>query len=391
MAAAHLTTLALHPRIVVVPGYENSKNAAEMIQQIDSLVMDIDEKMLVSHYNDSGYLGVSEEGLGYMAELIINGVDVRKSGFTSQLDAAAWHAKATFWRDWNKHMVNRANYPPLVESAQSDIVSYVEKLRHETGFAKVRAEGFKPIYDNDWQGKTWDMLRPADVLVGNNGLCQNYVGSMAFHEKWKELYYTDNPRGMPSDEVLTKYVMPSDEVLTKYVKSLMDAGPNRVRIMVPYKDTPNGEELWGSIGGFNEYFHHVKNLIGGYHRDKMQAAAKAMSSSERQKVEKLTHSFVVSVFAKGDTGGCYTIHPKVVGVFATKEIAVAQIPTFKSLQPCIPFETFEEILDDIERYPRGKITDNRSNPPDNGILLKIEYPCGELDEIRIEKFPLVDN
>jgi hypothetical protein len=89
--------------------------------------------------------------------------------------------------------------------------------------------------------------------------------------------------------------MPSDEVLTKYVKSLMDAGPNRVRIMVPYKDTPNGEELWGSIGEFNEYFHHVKNLIGGYHRDKMQAAAKAASSSERQKVEKLKkNSFKLS-------------------------------------------------------------------------------------------------
>jgi hypothetical protein len=173
MAAAHLTTLlALHPRVVVIPGYENSKNAAEMIQQIDSLVMDIDEEMLVSDYkdnNDSGYRGVRVRGKKvkvFYADLKINGVDVRKSGFTSQLDAAAWHAKATFWRDWNKHMVNRANYPPLVESAQSDIVSYVEKLRHETGFAKVRAEGSKPIYDNDWQGKTWDMLRPADVLVG---------------------------------------------------------------------------------------------------------------------------------------------------------------------------------------------------------------------------------
>jgi hypothetical protein len=166
-----------------------------MIQQIDSsLVMDIDEKMLVSHYNDSGYPGVSEEGLGYMAELIINGVDVRKSGFTSELDAAVWHAKATFWRDWNKLMVLRAKYPPLVKSAQSDYVSYVEKTHNETGFSKVRAEDYKPIFDNDYQGKTKDMLRPADVLVGNNGFCQNYEGSIAFHEKWKELYYNDNPR-----------------------------------------------------------------------------------------------------------------------------------------------------------------------------------------------------
>ena len=122
------------------------------------------------------------------------------------------------------------------------------------------------------------------------------------------------------------------------------------------------------------------------------AAGTTASSSKRQKVEKHTHSFVVSVYAEGDTGGCYIIHPKVVGVFATKELAVAQIPTFKRLQPGCCGETFGELLDDFERYPRGrKITDNRSNPPDNGILLKIEYPCGELDEIRIEKFPLVDN
>jgi hypothetical protein len=86
----------------------------------------------------------------------------------------------------------------------------------------------------------------------------------------------------------------------------------------------------------------------------------------------------------------FIIYPKVVGVFATKELAVAQIPTFEELQYG---QTFGEILDDLERYPRAgcKITDNRSNPPDNGILLRIQYPCGEFDEIRIEKFPLVDN
>jgi hypothetical protein len=123
------------------------------------------------------------------------------------------------------------------------------------------------------------------------------------------------------------------------------------------------------------------------------AARSTASSSKRQKVEKLTHSFVVSVFAKGDTGGCYIIHPKVVGVFATKELAVAQIPTFKRLQPGCCEETFGKILDDLESYHRFgcKFTDNRSNPPDNGILWKIEYLGGELDEIRIEKFPLVDN
>ena len=122
--------------------------------------------------------------------------------------------------------------------------------------------------------------------------------------------------------------------------------------------------------------------------DSTSAAGKTASSSKRQKVEKLTHSFVVSVYTEGDTGGCDIIHPKVIGVFATKEIAVAHIPTFISADGG---RTFREILDELENGSfQCKITDNRSDPPDNGILLKIEYPCHEFDEIRIEKFPIVD-
>jgi hypothetical protein len=102
------------------------------------------------------------------------------------------------------------------------------------------------------------MLRPTDVLVGNNGFCQEHEGTVAYHRQWKELYNHHNDKGRKG--------MPSDEVLTEFIKSLMKKGPAQVRFMEPYKDTPNGEELWGSTGGFDEVFRRLKHLMGDHDR-----------------------------------------------------------------------------------------------------------------------------
>jgi hypothetical protein len=92
-----------------------------------------------------------------------------------------------------------------------------------------------------------------------------------------------------------------------------------------------------------------------------------------------THVFALTV-----SSYCHSddYKPKLYGVFISKEDAVASIPSLKT--QIGGSHTFADVRE-------GYVTiDNRSNPPDNGILLKVEYNGeSDNDKVRIQKIPFV--
>jgi hypothetical protein len=75
--------------------------------------------------------------------------------------------------------------------------------------------------------------------------------------------------------------------------------------------------------------------------------------------------------------------------FAKKEDIAAKIPTFASqMGDNFPDLDFECDSEDLE----GTFVnvDNRADPPDNGVILELEYgAAGDKDEIRITKLPVL--
>jgi len=99
-----------------------------------------------------------------------------------------------------------------------------------------------------------------------------------------------------------------------------------------------------------------------------------------------THVFALTV-----SSYCHSddYKPKLYGVFISKEDAVASIPSLKT--QIGGSHTFADVLSLEEGEGEGYVTiDNRSNPPDNGILLKVEYNGeSDNDKVRIQKIPFV--
>ena len=106
-----------------------------------------------------------------------------------------------------------------------------------------------------------------------------------------------------------------------------------------------------------------------------------------------THVFALTVASYCHADDCR--QPKFYGVFIRKEDAVASIPSLKTQIG----DTFADVLKEIkEGEEEGGYDDegyhvsidNRRSPPDNGILLKIEYNGeSDNDKVRIQKIPFV--
>jgi len=100
-----------------------------------------------------------------------------------------------------------------------------------------------------------------------------------------------------------------------------------------------------------------------------------------------THVFALTV-----SSYCHSddYKPKLYGVFISKEDAVASIPSLKTqIGGSHTFaDVFKEVKGGEEEW--SVTIDNRSNPPDNGILLKVEYNGeSDNDKVRIQKIPFV--
>jgi hypothetical protein len=98
-----------------------------------------------------------------------------------------------------------------------------------------------------------------------------------------------------------------------------------------------------------------------------------------------THVFVLTLKSWSHSGDVE--EPSIVGVFASKEDAVASIP---SLETQIgPGTTLADYIDG--EGEEGSVTiDKRRNPPDTGVILKVEYSGeGDFDKVRIKKVPYV--
>ena len=96
-----------------------------------------------------------------------------------------------------------------------------------------------------------------------------------------------------------------------------------------------------------------------------------------------THVFALTV-----SSYCHSddYKPKLYGVFISKEDAVASIPSLKTqIGGSHTFaDVFKEVKGGEEEW--SVTIDNRSNPPDNGILLKVEYNGeSDNDKVRIQK------
>jgi hypothetical protein len=101
-----------------------------------------------------------------------------------------------------------------------------------------------------------------------------------------------------------------------------------------------------------------------------------------------THLFVLTLKSWNHAGDA--IEPSIVGVFASKEDAVASIPQLETqIGPGTTFANY--INEEGEEGEEGFVTiDNRRNPPDTGVILKVEYGGeGDFDKVRIKKVPYV--
>lgn len=131
------------------------------------------------------------------------------------------------------------------------------KYRHLTTLGRLRQPGYVIKHENGQQGLKFEMLRPTDALVGNKNYgniaqCKNYEGSIAFSDRLKQFKECVS-NGNQS--------FTSTEVFIKFIRELMDPGPNRIRFMRQYKGHPDGEELWGNIGGVKEYVKYVQKRL----------------------------------------------------------------------------------------------------------------------------------
>ena len=94
-----------------------------------------------------------------------------------------------------------------------------------------------------------------------------------------------------------------------------------------------------------------------------------------------THVFVLTLKSWNHAGD--DKEPSIVGVFASKEDAVACIPSLETqIGPGITLATYIN-----GEGKEGSLTiDKRRNPPDTGVILKVE--CGgegDFDKVRIQK------
>jgi hypothetical protein len=118
-------------------------------------------------------------------------------------------------------------------------------------------------------------------------------------------------------------------------------------------------------------------------KNKRPAAGGAKATAESPAMA--THVFVLTLKSWNHAGD--DKEPSIVGVFASKEDAVACIP---SLETQIgPGCTLANYIDG--EGEEGSVTiDKRRNPPDTGIILKVEYGGeGDFDKVHIKKVPFV--
>ena len=120
----------------------------------------------------------------------------------------------------------------------------------------------------------------------------------------------------------------------------------------------------------------------------MPPKKKAKTSEGSQPSTIPTHVFVL-VLSSHNHASDGTEEPEVVGVFARKKDAVAHIPTLETqCDDNFPGEDYDE--DELQADSTFINEDNRSDPPDNGILLELEFGGeGDKDEARIEKVPWI--
>jgi hypothetical protein len=125
---------------------------------------------------------------------------------------------------------------------------------------------------------------------------------------------------------------------------------------------------------------------------KKKAKGPAVAPKIPTSVAMPTHVFALTIASYCHADDCR--QPKFYGVFVSKEDAVASIPSLKTQIG----DTFADVLKEIKEgeeeggYYEGYHVsiDNRRSPPDNGILLKIEYNGeSDNDKVRIQKIPFV--
>lgn len=114
-------------------------------------------------------------------------------------------------------------------------------------------------------------------------------------------------------------------------------------------------------------------------KTKRPAAGGAKATAESPAMA--THVFVLTLKSRNHSGDVE--EPSIVGVFASKEDAVACIPSLETqIGPGI---TLANYIDG--EGEEGSVTiDKRRNPPDTGVVLKVEYGGeGDFDKVRIQK------
>ena len=93
------------------------------------------------------------------------------------------------------------------------------------------------------------------------------------------------------------------------------------------------------------------------------------------------HVFVLTLKSRCHSGDVE--EPSTVGVFASKEDAVACIPSLETkIGPGITLATYID-----GEGEEGSVTiDKRRNPPDTGVILKVKYGGeADFDKVRIQK------
>lgn len=122
-----------------------------------------------------------------------------------------------------------------------------------------------------------------------------------------------------------------------------------------------------------------------HRRRKPRGGAPAVAPKIPTSVAMPTHVFALTVSSYNHADDNRS---KLYGVFFSKEDAVASIPSLKTQIGCT--HTFADVFKEGEDDGYDVSIDNRRSPPDNGILLKVEYNGeSDNDKVRIRKIPFV--